>query len=197
MIYVPSGSVLAYVIKLCLKFWNLYGYAEAKAGWENSGKKAYFNDTFPNVSVSASLGCLNKRPGLGWLGKPDFASHSSEAGCPRAKESPLEAPALCCSHHRFLLQRQRQLSRVSYGHWLTQRWGLNLTLTLIPPKVPASRLSGRGLALQGRNRGQMPSVHTGLSPWEHLSLSSLEKEHSFNGKGIKICHPADPRSSKE
>lgn len=153
MISAPSGSVLACVIKLCLKFWNIYGCAEAKARWENSEKEAYFNDTLPNVSVSASLRCLNKMPGLGWLGKPGFTSHSSEARCPRARESPLEVPALCCSHPLFLLQRQCQLSRVSYGHWLTQWWGLNLTLTLIPPRVPASRLSQRGLALQGRNRG--------------------------------------------
>lgn len=134
-INMPSGFVLACVIKLCLKFWNLYGYAEAKARWENSEKEAYFNDKLPNVSVSASLGCLNKMPGLGWLGKPGFISHSSEAGCPRARGSPLEAPALCCSH-RLLLQGQCLLSGVSCRHRLTQWWGLNLTLTLIPPQVP-------------------------------------------------------------
>ena len=43
---------------------------------------------------------------------------------------------------------------------------------------PASRLP-RGLALQGWNRGQTPSVHTGVSPWSiFLFVSSLEREHS-------------------
>lgn len=121
---------------------------------------------FPTCLSQPAWAALTKGQDLGGL--------ENQTSLPTAlRLDVLEALALCCSHHRFLLQRQRQLSRVSYGHWLTQWWGLNLTLTLIPPKVPASRPSGRGLALQGRNRGQMPSVHTGLSPWEHLSLLFL------------------------